>query len=129
MCIRDSVEIDAGDTYCYDAKGYEDKYERENAAAKRVFGLLPEKDAADYDALWREFETGETAEARFANALDRLQPMLLNSRGDGKSWREHGIHSGQVKERMKVVARGSDILWQYAEALIDRCVEQGLLLK
>ena len=92
VLIHDIVEIDAGDTYCYDEKGYTTKAEREETAAQRIFGLLPEDQRDEYYSLWREFEDSETNEARFAAVLDRLQPLMLNYTKKGISWQEHEIY-------------------------------------
>jgi len=86
VLIHDIVEIDAGDTYCYDTKGYESKREREEKAADRLFGLLPEDQEREYRSLWEEFEAMNTAESRFAAALDRMQPMLLNYTKNGNGF-------------------------------------------
>src|SRR5437762_2142601 len=89
LAVHDLVEIDAGDTFAYDAAGHETKTEREAAAATRVFGLLPADQRQHVSALWEEFEAQESAESRFANALDRLQPLLQNASAGGGSWRTH----------------------------------------
>ncbi|MCI7766643.1 MAG: HD domain-containing protein [Oscillospiraceae bacterium] len=127
VIIHDIVEIDAGDTYCYDNKGYESKRDREVRAAERLFGILPEDQAAEYRALWEEFEARDTAEARFAAALDRMQPMLLNYSKNGLSWREHGISYGQVYDRNKHIAEGSEELWEYMEAVLEDALGRGIL--
>ncbi len=98
VIIHDLIEIDAGDTYVYDAEANKSKAERELAAADRIFGMLPD-DQRDYlRALWEEFEEAETDEAKFANALDRFAPVVLNDVGKGLSWREHGVTRTQVME-------------------------------
>lgn len=127
VLIHDIVEIDAGDTYLYDAKGNETKRERETKAADRLFGLLPDDQRDEYRRLWEEFEAKSTPEARFASAIDRVQPMLLNYAKGGISWREHGISREQVKERNKCVSVGSEKLWEYMDGLFDKAHENGLL--
>jgi putative hydrolase of HD superfamily len=127
LLIHDVVEIDAGDTFAYDDKGLEGKYERELAAANRLFGLLPEDQRDECMQLWEEFEARDTGEAKFAAAVDRLQPLLINVQNEGQSWKEHGITSDRVLERNRHIGEGSTALWQYAEALIGRAVEQGIL--
>lgn len=127
VLLHDVVEIDAGDTYCYDAKGNETKAERENQAAERIFGLLPDDQQKEFHSLWREFEDVETPESRFANALDRVQPLMLNYTKGGESWKEHGIHYDQVYERTKKIQPGSDVLWDYIHAVIDECRKVGIL--
>ena len=111
LLVHDLVEIDAGDTFAYDASGYVGKEERERAAAERLFGLLPADQAADLRALWDEFESGETAEARYANALDRLQPLLANHHSKGGSWRAHGVSRAQVIRRMAPIERALPGVW------------------
>ncbi|WP_329610144.1 HD domain-containing protein [Pseudalkalibacillus berkeleyi] len=127
LLIHDLVEIDAGDTFAYDEKGYEDKEEREEEAAERIFSILPEDQADMIYALWREFEDRETAEARFAAALDRLHPMLLNHQTKGITWQKHDIRKEQVLSRNKTIAEGSEDLWEYAQAVIEDAVENGYL--
>jgi putative hydrolase of HD superfamily len=127
LLIHDIVEIDAGDTFCYDEKGYEDKAEREQKAADRIFGMLPEEQANEIHALWREFEKRETPEARFAAALDRLQPLLHNYFTEGYSWKKNNVTSDKVLQRNTIIAEGSEELWQYAKTLIEDAVEKGYL--
>ncbi len=127
VLLHDIVEIDAGDTYCYDMQAHADKTERELRAAERIFGILPKNQAEEYFALWQEFEHGKTREAKFANALDRLMPLMLNYYSRGKSWKKHGIRKQQVIERNKHIAKGSAMLWDFASTLIDKAVEKGYL--
>ncbi len=129
VLVHDVVEIDAGDTYCYDAKGNEDKAEREQKAADRLFALLPEEQEQEFRGLWEEFEEKETPEAKFANALDRIQPMLLNYKKGGISWMKHGITEEQVKNRnIPTVSAGSDTIGEFAEEIIRAAKEAGMLL-
>lgn len=128
VLLHDVIEIDAGDTYAYDTEGNKTKRERELKAADRIFGLLPETQAAEYRGLWDEFEEMETAEAKFANMLDKVQPLLLNDASGGKSWEEHGVKKSQVMARNARVHEGSEEIWAYAKALIERNVEAGKLL-
>jgi putative hydrolase of HD superfamily len=127
LLVHDIVEIDAGDTYCYDAVGSEDKVEREELAARRIFGLLPEDQSAELHALWTEFEARATPEAKFAAALDRLMPILHNYHTQGRSWLAHGITSAQVVERNRHAAEGSEALWAYVEEIIADSVKLGYL--
>ena len=94
--VHDIVEIDAGDTYIYDEQAREEVAEKENQAAQRIFSLLPKQQAAEFRALWEEYEAKDTPEARFAGALDRIQPLLLNYHTQGQMWRHHGIRSSKV---------------------------------
>jgi putative hydrolase of HD superfamily len=127
VLVHDIVEIDAGDTYIYDAQG--DKAERERIAADRVFGLLPEDQEAEFRGLWEEFETGATPEARFAAALDRFIPQLHNYHTQGRSWKEHGITAERVLTRNVEISHGSVTLWEWTQTLIERAVSEGLLPK
>ncbi len=129
LLIHDLVEIDAGDTYCYDDKGRQDQARRETIAADRIFGLLPDDQVAGFRALWDEFERRETPESKFANALDRVQPFLHNYFTDGQTWQENNINSRQVHERMRPVKDGAPDLWDYVNALIGDAVKKGFLAK
>jgi putative hydrolase of HD superfamily len=129
LLAHDLVEIDAGDTYCYDEIGGQDQKERETRAADRIFNILPEDQAKSFRALWDEYEERKTAASRFANALDRFQPLLHNYFTQGHSWRQHGIQKKQVLSRMQPVDEGSSFLWDYVAALIDDAVEKGYLAK
>jgi putative hydrolase of HD superfamily len=124
LLVHDIVEIDAGDTFCYDDDGRRDQRKREEAAADRIFGLLPEDQAAHIRALWEEFEARKTPEARFAAALDRLQPLLHNFTTAGLQWRVHGVSQDKVLERNRVMKDGAPALWRRARALIDEAVEK-----
>ena len=125
--IHDLVEIDAGDTFAYDVKGHEDKYERERDAADRIFGMLPDDVGRELHGLWKEFEARETAEARFAAALDRFQPILLNYHTQGAAWKKHGIRVDQVIERNAHIEAGAPAIWHYVKGLIDDAVAKGYL--
>ncbi|MBN2229834.1 MAG: HD domain-containing protein [Candidatus Thorarchaeota archaeon] len=126
--IHDLVEIDAGDTFCYDTHDRTIKTEREREAAHRIFGLLPKEQAKEFIDLWEEFEEMNTSEACFAASVDRLQPLLLNFYSEGYAWRKHGVKKSQVIERNHHIAEGSSELWRFAEALIDESVKRGYLL-
>jgi len=125
VLIHDLVEIDAGDTFCYDEEGAKDKAEREERAAERIFGMLPEDQAAEFRALWDEFEAMDTPESRFAASLDRLQPLMLNAYTHGAGWRRHGIHADQVIERNAHIRDGSQALYEESIRLIENAVAQG----
>ncbi len=128
ILMHDVVEIDAGDTYAYDTAGNETKRERELSAADRIFHLLPEGQAEKLRQLWDEFEEGKTPEARFANALDKIQPILLNHASHGVSWEEHQIHLAQILKRNEKTADGTRAVWEYARNLIDENVREGHIL-
>lgn len=123
--IHDIVEIDAGDTYAYDAAGLETQKEREKLAAERIFGLLPEDQKEQLASLFEEFEAGETPEARFVCAMDNFQPLLLNNSNNGGDWREHKVCKSQVMNRQIKTKLGSEEIWNYSEALIDENVKKG----
>lgn len=127
LLIHDLVEIDAGDTFCYDLQGNQTKADRELQAADRIFGLLPSDQNSELRILWSEFETQQTPEAQFAAALDRLQPMLHNQQTQGGTWRLHGITRAQVLARMQPVKAGTPQLWSLVEEAIDACVNAGYL--
>jgi putative hydrolase of HD superfamily len=127
LLVHDLVEIDAGDTYCYDEAGRQDQALRELQAADRIFNILPEDQAQSFLKLWKEFEAGETAESRLANALDRLQPFLHNYFTEGQTWQENDVKSGQVVSRMQPVENGSPFLWGYVRALIHDAIDKGFL--
>ncbi|MBM3496052.1 MAG: HD domain-containing protein [Armatimonadetes bacterium] len=127
LLAHDLVEIDCGDTFCYDTAGMVGKHERESAAAERIFGMLPPDQASEMRALWDEFEARETPEARYANALDRLQPMLHNYATDGGAWREHGVTADRVLRRNRIIADGAPALWAYAREMIADAVSRGYL--
>ena len=129
LLTHDLVEIDAGDTYCYDESGIQDQKERETRAADRIFNILPEDQAKLFRGLWDEYEGRKTPESRFANALDRFQPLLHNYFTQGISWRQHGIQKKQVLSRMQPVEEGAPLLWDYVMALIDDAVAKGYLAK
>ncbi|MDF9826889.1 putative hydrolase of HD superfamily [Ereboglobus sp. PH5-10] len=127
VTIHDLVEIDAGDTFAYDTAGMADQHEREAVAADRIFGMLPAPQNAEYRALWDEFEARETPEAKFAAAVDRFQPMLLNCLTEGAAWKKHGITSDRVIARNKHIAEGSATLWAYAEKMLADAIAAGHL--
>ena len=127
LLIHDIVEIDAGDTFGYDTAGHADKREREVLAADRIFGLLPADQAAEFRALWEEFESSETADAKLALAMDRFQAVMVNYLSDGGSWREHHVTADRVIARNQVIANSSPVLWAYARNLIEDAVAKGHL--
>ncbi|HIT89479.1 MAG TPA: HD domain-containing protein [Candidatus Merdenecus merdavium] len=129
VLVHDLVEIYAGDTYAYDEEGNKGKEEREAEAAKKIFGMLPEDQGRWMKDLFDEFEEGITMESKFANTLDKIQPILLNDASDGRSWREHQVYVEQVLNRNKKTKDGSEKLWEYAKEIIDSNVMKGNLIK
>ena len=129
VLVHDIVEIDAGDTYIYDEQGQATKEERERQAADRLFALLPDDQAGVLRAAWDEFEERETPEARFAYAIDRLQPLLHNHRTGGAAWRRHGITADQVYVKNHPIGDGAPRLWELARELVETSVQRGDLLR
>lgn len=127
IIIHDIVEIDAGDTFLYDEQGHSDKQEKESKAAERIFGLLPTDQQEEYISLWREFEEKQTAEAKYAGALDRLQPLLHNYYTEGLAWKKHSLTSDRILAKNKQIEKGSKELWKFAESLIRDAVHKGYL--
>ena len=129
ILFHDIVEVDAGDTYCYDPNARATQAEREKIAAERLYGLLPEDQGARLKALWEEFEECKTPEAKFARTMDNIQPLMLNNATGGRSWKEHSVHVNQVLERNKRTHEGSEELWKYAyDNFISPNVEQRNLI-
>lgn len=127
LLVHDVVEIDAGDAYAYDAQANVGKYEREEQAAERIFGLLPQPEERDMRALWEEFEQAESPEAVYANALDRLQPLLNHYRNQGVVWKRNVITRKQVYERNKFAQDAFPQLWPAIQDLIEQAYRNGWL--
>lgn len=127
VLLHDLVEIDAGDTFCYDVAGHVGKEEKEQAAAQRLFGLLPSAQGSELLALWQEFEAGQTADAKFAISVDRLQPLLHNYLTGGGSWKRHHIVRTQVEKRMQPIGNGSLQLQALVSAVLDEAVAKQIL--
>ena len=126
LLVHDIVEIDAGDTYVYGVQT--EKAALEQAAAERIFGLLPEDQRDEVRGLWEEFEARETPDAKFAAGLDRIMPILHNYHTEGHSWRKHGIARSQVLARNGHTAEGSEVLWKYILTIIDDATAKGYLI-
>jgi len=127
VLIHDIVEIDAGDTFIYDLEGNQSKQAREKEAATRLFGLLPKDQETELRSLWEEFEARESSEAKFAAVLDRLEPLLLNTRTEGHTWKKFNIPSERVYQKNKHVREGSLTLWHYINELLEDCIKCGYL--
>lgn len=125
VLIHDLVEIDAGDTYAYDAAGAETKREREVQAADRIFGLLPEDQGSYFRMLWEEFEEYKSPEAKYAHLLDNFQPLLLNDASDGKSWVEHGVKKSQIYKRNEKIKETSAEVWECMKKIIAEHIQEG----
>ena len=128
MClIHDIVEIDAGDTYADDEEALKTQKEREAAAKKRIFSLLPEDQKEEMTALFDEFEEWKSPEAKYAHALDNLQPLLLNNSNDGGDWREHGVSAKNVYGRQNKTRLGSEKLFKITDRIIQDNIRKGNL--
>lgn len=128
MClIHDIVEIDAGDTYAYDSEGLKTQKAREDAAKERIFSILPEEQAAELTALFDEFEECETAESKFAHAMDNLQPLILNNSNNGRDWQDHNVTSDKIYKRQIKTKLGSEKIYEVADRIIKSNIEKGNL--
>lgn len=126
MClIHDVVEIEAGDTYAYDEEAKKSQREREEIAKKHIFGMLPSDQGRELETLFDEFEAQETAEARFAKAMDNLQPVLLHEANGGGDWKEHGVTKEQIMRRQEKTRRGSEELFEVIKDIIDKHIAEG----
>jgi putative hydrolases of HD superfamily len=125
VIVHDLVEIYAGDTPLYDTAAARDQREREESAATELFGLLPDDQARRLRALWDEFEERRTPEARFAKAMDRLEPLLLNWMARGGTWRTPGVMAGDVRARKAVIGDASAVLWEVGRCLVDEGQARG----
>jgi putative hydrolase of HD superfamily len=127
VLLHDVVEIDAGDALVYDDEARAAKARLERLAADRIYGLLPDDQGDELRALWEEFEAKETPEARFAGAVDRLQPLLLNVTTGGRSWQEHGVTSDRVFDLNSRIELGSPALWEHVQQILHDAVSRGYL--
>ncbi|NLP46039.1 MAG: HD domain-containing protein [Epulopiscium sp.] len=127
VLIHDLVEIYAGDTFCYDEKANEDKADRENKAAQKLFAILPEDQTKEMWGLWQEFEEGKTPEAKFATCLDRLQPIILNYNTKGYTWQRPEVNSAKVLKRNKPLKENTPLLWEYVNEVIEDSIQKGYL--
>lgn len=126
MClIHDVVEIEAGDTYAYDEEAKKSQREREKIAKKHIFGMLPSDQGRELETLFDEFEAQETAEARFAKAMDNLQPVLLHEANGGGDWKEHGVTKEQIMRRQEKTRGGSEELFEVIKDIIDKHIAEG----
>ena len=130
MClIHDIVEIDAGDTYAYDTEGLLTQKAREDAAKERIFSILPKEQAAEFKSLFDEFEAYETAESKFAHAMDNLQPLMLNNSNNGNDWKEHQVTAEQGYKRQGKTKLGSEKLFEVVDRMIQENIEKGNIKK
>ena len=127
LLIHDIVEIDAGDIFLYDTQAQKTKRENEVKAANRVFNLLPKDQAKNFQNLWEEFEENKTHAAQFANALDRLQPIINNYYTNGEAWKKNKVKKHQIENSNAQIQKGAPTLWEYATELIEKASIQGNL--
>ena len=127
VAVHDLVEIDAGDTFAYDTEGHATKEEREAAAANRIFGLLPPDQALQFRQRWEEFEVQQTPESRFANAVDRLQPLLQNAHAGGGSWCGNSLDDTQIRRRMAPIESAMPNVWPHVLEVIDSFCAAGII--
>ncbi|MBR3873087.1 MAG: HD domain-containing protein [Clostridia bacterium] len=128
MClIHDVVEIDAGDTYAYDSEALQTQTVREDAAKERIFSILPKEQATELIALFDEFEAYETAESKFAHAMDNLQPLILNHSNNGGDWRDHNVTVEQIYKRQSKTKLGSEKLFEITDLIIKENIKRGNL--
>ncbi len=125
--IHDLIEVYAGDTFAYDAKGNEDKHEREVQSADKLFGILDPVQGAEIRELWDEFEAMETAESKYANAIDRIQPLILNYLTDGHTWKMGDVTSEKIYKRMDIIRTATPELWHIVEGIINTSIKAGIL--
>lgn len=125
--VHDLIEVYAGDTFAYDVKGNEDKLQREIESANKLFGILDPVQGAEIHALWDEFEAKETAESKYANAIDRIQPLINNYLTNGHTWKEGDVHAPQIYKRMDIIRTTTPALWPIVEGIINTSIESGIL--
>lgn len=125
--IHDLIEVYAGDTFAYDVKGNEDKHEREIQAAEKLFGMLDPVQGGEIRELWDEFEAMETAESKYANAIDRIQPLILNYLTDGHTWKMGDVTSDKIYKRMDIIRTATPELWHIVEGIINTSIKAGIL--
>lgn len=128
VLVHDLVEVDAGDTYAYDEKGNATKRQREEKAADRIFGILPEDQCREIRSLWEEFEAYETPESQFAHVLDNFQPLSLNDYNEGVDWSRHQVHKHQILKRNAKTVQGSTAIWECMEEIIEKNIEKGNII-
>lgn len=125
--VHDLIEVYAGDTFAYDVKGNEDKLQREIESANKLFGILDPDQGAEIRALWDAFEAKETPESKYANAIDRIQPLINNYLTNGHTWKEGDVHAPQIYKRMDIIRTTTPALWPIVEGIISTSIEIGIL--
>lgn len=127
LLIHDLVEIDAGDTFAYDEKANQDKFEKESKAADRIFGILPDDQKIEFKNLWIEFEKNLSDEAKYAHTIDSFLPILHNYKTQGKQWKKFGVTPDKVLERNSFIKKGSITIWAYIEKIVEESTKSGFL--
>lgn len=127
VLIHDIVEIDTGDIFYFDADQSHSNFDKEFLAAKRIFGLLPEDQAEEFIAIWREFEEGESKEAKFARSVDRFEPVLQNTSNHGGTWAEFNLSYPTIHNKLQVIEKGSIAIWDFAKKLISETLKKGYI--
>jgi putative hydrolase of HD superfamily len=128
LLLHDIVEIDAGDTFVHSTEQQEQQREKEVLAARRIFSLLPADQSAAYHALWVEFDHGDSAEAKFARVIDRVEPVMLHEATEGVVWRKHGVTHSQILRRLGSIEKDAPRLWPRVKRVIDKALETGALI-
>lgn len=128
VTVHDIIEIYAGDTFAYDTAGYETKAAREKQGADKIFSILPEDQSTQLRALWEEFEARLTADSRFANCLDRIQPFFHNTLTQGGTWLEHKVSVSAVQQRMDIVRTTMPVVWEWVQKNIEAALQNNWLL-
>jgi len=129
LLIHDIVEIDTGDVFLHDTTKNHENTDEETIAARRIFGMLPPEQAVEFIQIWDEFEAGETNEAKFAKAMDRFEPLLQNASNKGGTWAEYNVDYQRVFDTAYKIKKGSETIWDYTKGLLDKSVEEGILMK
>jgi len=129
LLIHDVVEIDSGDIFLYDTEVNHDNTVLERQAAERIFGMLPAEQAEEFIAIWEEFETAETPEAKFARSMDRLEPILQNASNQGGTWMEYNVEYATVLQKVSGIRHGSQPIWDFTQTVLDDSVAKGYLKK
>lgn len=125
LLLHDIVEIDAGDTFFFDPSRAPQQSEAEEAAAERIFGLLPEAQRTEFRSLWMEFEAGVSPEAKYAKAIDRIEPVFQNLSNGGGTWKEHQVPLSVILKKLSIIAQGAPLLWQFTEESIQDALGAG----
>lgn len=125
LLLHDIVEIDAGDTFFFDPSRAPQQSAAEEAAAERIFGLLPEEQKKEFREIWIEFENGTSADAKYAKAIDRIEPVFQNLSNGGGTWKEHQVPLSVILKKLSVIGQGAPLLWAHTENSIKAALANG----